>query len=59
MPNQKLPWRTLVTEDGPSGRFTREQIRNAVAEVMALRAAQRQRARKQGAQKHPSGSASR
>ena len=52
MPKQKLPWRTLVTQDGPSGRFTREQIRNAVMEVMEMRAAQAERARKRGARDH-------
>lgn len=30
MPAKKLPWRTIVTSEGPAGRFTREQIRNAL-----------------------------
>jgi hypothetical protein len=30
MPENKLPWRTLVTSEGPAGRFTREQIRKAI-----------------------------
>jgi hypothetical protein len=30
MPANKLPWRTLVTSEGPAGRFTREQIRKAI-----------------------------
>ncbi|WP_420128966.1 hypothetical protein [Longimicrobium sp.] len=34
MPETKTPWRTLVT-GGPTGRFTREQIRKAVIEVKA------------------------
>lgn len=39
MPETKKPWRTLVT-GGPTGRFTREQIRKAVLEVKARREAQ-------------------
>lgn len=30
MPAKKLPWRTLVTSEGPVGRFTREQVRKAI-----------------------------
>lgn len=30
MPANKLPWRTLVTSEGPVGRFTRKEIRNAL-----------------------------
>lgn len=30
MPAKKLPWRTLVTSEGPAGRFTREQMRKAI-----------------------------
>lgn len=38
----RRPWRTLVT-GGPTGRFTREQIRRAVLEVKALREAREAR----------------
>lgn len=27
---KKLPWRAIITADGPAGRFTHEQIRNAL-----------------------------
>jgi hypothetical protein len=46
MPETKRPWRTLVT-GGPTGRFTREQIRKAVLEVKAEREAQEARQKKQ------------
>ena len=46
MPETKKPWRTLVT-GGPTGRFTREQIRKAVLEVKARREAQEAREKKQ------------
>lgn len=39
MPAKKLPWRTLVTSEGPAGRFTREEIRRAIIEAEALRPA--------------------
>jgi hypothetical protein len=41
MPAKKLPWRTLVTSEGPAGRFTREQIRNAIIAVERERTNQR------------------
>ena len=46
MPETKRPWRTLVT-GGPTGRFTREQIRKAVLEVKAQREAREPRQKKQ------------
>lgn len=47
MPNQKLPWRTLVKSEGDrAGRFTRAQIRQAILEVMAMEEAEARRARK-------------
>jgi hypothetical protein len=49
MPAKKLPWRTLVTSEGPAGRFTREEYRKAVQEVKALRAAQAARAKRRSA----------
>lgn len=45
MPANKLPWRTLVTSEGPAGRFSREQLRKAVLEVKAMREAREARAR--------------
>jgi hypothetical protein len=46
MPKMNTPWRTLVT-GGPTGRFTREQIRKAVQEVKAEREARELRQKKQ------------
>ena len=46
MPETKLPWRTLVIS-GPTGRFTREQIRKAVRQVKAQRQAQERAQKKQ------------
>jgi hypothetical protein len=46
MSETKTPWRTLVT-GGPTGRFTREQIRQAVLEVKARREAREARQKKQ------------
>ncbi|HEV3052752.1 MAG TPA: hypothetical protein VGX50_20730 [Longimicrobium sp.] len=45
MPETKKPWRTLIT-GGPTGRFTREQIRKAVMEVKAEREAKETAQRK-------------
>lgn len=56
MSAKKLPWRTLVTSEGPAGRFTREQIRNAVIAAELARSTQKpQRTRKrvQGAATPP------
>jgi hypothetical protein len=50
MPETKKPWRTLVT-GGPTGRFTREQIRKAVLEVKAQREAQEAARRKRQTRK--------
>ena len=46
MPKTQVPWRTLVT-GGPTGRFTREQIRKAVQEVKAEREAEERRKKQQ------------
>lgn len=46
MHETKRPWRTLVIS-GPTGRFTREQIRKAVQEVKAQRQAQERAHKKQ------------
>lgn len=46
MPETKTLWRTLVT-GGPTGRFTREQIRKAVVDVKAKREAREARQKKQ------------
>lgn len=48
MPAQKLPWRTLVTSEGPAGRFTREQIRRAIAAAEGERPAHPARTLKRG-----------
>lgn len=50
MPQTKRPWRTLVT-GGPTGRFTREEIRKAVQEVKAERQAEEAAARKKQTRK--------
>jgi hypothetical protein len=48
MPAKKLPWRTLVTSEGPVGRFTREQMRRAIIAAEAERPARPARTRKRG-----------
>jgi hypothetical protein len=53
MPAKKLPWRTLVTSEGPAGRFTREEIRRAIIAAELERPAQPQRARKRGSRAAP------
>jgi hypothetical protein len=46
MPANELPWRTLITSQGPAGRFTREQIRKAVWGALTLKAAAAARRRR-------------
>jgi hypothetical protein len=53
MPAKKLPWRTLVTSEGPAGRFTREEIRRAIIAAELERPAQPRPARKRGSRAAP------
>lgn len=49
MPKPKKPWRTLMDAPEKAGRFTREQVRQAVLAVKAENEAGAARARKKAA----------